>query len=585
MLSGGHADSRARHPVPRGPWVVGALIVACILGGGLFYLEQLQLDVRRHAADHLEAVSRLKVRLVENWREERLSDAFSIGAHPLVARTVSRARGGSEAAREDLREWCRSWLMRREYRTAAVFDPHGALLAWAGPQPDAVPVRDVLAAGRAVLSDLHKDAAGIVHADLLVPLSDPDDRLPVGLALLRALPADRLFPLMERWPTPSRTGQILLVRRDGEDAEVLFAARLSAALHLPVAFPSTRAELPAVRAANGEFGLLEGADPAAHKVLAYARPVPGTTWALVAHLDEEEIDGPMRERRGWVLLLCAALSAVAVTGAFLWWRAQLGAFRRRQREAELERMAVERHFSYLRQHTNDILLLADGGLRIVDANDRAVAAYGYDREELLGRSLRDVLAPRARAALESWLHSASAGKDDVYETLHQRSDGTQFPVQTSCRILEIEGERYYQSVIRDITERKSADHALRRTEERLRLALEESGLGLWDWDVRRGELYLCPTLARRVGAAGEEAGAGDRDALRRLFHPDDVATTSEGWRRLLDGTEDRFVAEMRLRTGAGEWSRVLQRARVVERDGAQRAIRVIGTVADVAAKE
>ncbi len=571
-------DSRAMPPAPRGPWAVGALILACVLGGGLLHLGQLRSDVRRHAAEHLDAVADLKVRLVANWREERLADAFSIGANPLVARAASQARSGSAEAREDLLEWCRSWLQHREYRTVAVFDAGGKLLAFAGPPPADVPVHDVMGPGKTVLSDLHDDAAGVAHADLYVPLflSAPRGPRQVGLAMMRAEPADRLFPLLEPWPTPSHTGQVLLVRRSGETAQVLFVARHPGSAPVPAEHPLTRADLPAVRAARGEYGLADGVDPQGRRVMATARPIPGTTWSLVAHMDGEEIYAPLRERVRWVLLLCAALAGVAATGALLWWRRQLERFRDGQREAELERMALERHFSHLSSHTNDILLLADGGLRIVDANDRAVSAYGYGREELLGKRLQDILAPRARVGFDSRLRAIAAGQGEVLETLHLRRDGTLFPVEASSRVIEVEGERYYQKVIRDITERKSAERALRRSEDRLRLALEVSGLGIWDWDIRRDELYLSPTLLQMLGYLREELQGGD--VIRRLFHPEDRAAASGKWESLLDGGELHFEAEMRILARSGDWRWVLNRARVVERDRAKRPVRVIGAL-------
>ena len=563
----------ARLPAARKPWAVATLILLCILVAGLLYLRQLRNDFRRHAGEDLDAVADLKVRLVEYWREESLFDASGIGAHPLVARAVVQAQSGSAVARADIAEWCRSWLQHGEYRTAALFDAKGELLAFAGQAPEnhfghaALP-------RTTVLTDFHEDTAGVVHAELLVPLVLSEST--VGFAMLRADPADRLFPLIQPWPTPSDTGQVLLVQRTDENARVLFASRRKGSGDLPTILPLRKLEFPAVRAARGEYRLMEGVDPLGRVVLATARPIHGTTWSLVTSMDEEEIYGPLRERSWWVLLLCAALAAVALSGALLWWRRELERFRERQHAAELDRMALERHYSYLSHHTNDILLLADGRLRIVYANDRAVAAYGYSHEELLGKRLADILTPRARAGLEARLRNIASGHGEVNETVHLRKDGSEFPVEASSRAIEIEGERYIQSVIRDVTERRNSERALRQSEERLKLALEVSGLGIWDWHIRRSELYLSPTLLQLIGYRREDLDG--REAIRRLLHPDDYAAALSSWEALLTGRETQCEAQMRVFTQAGDWKWVLNRCTVVERDRTSKPVRVIGTL-------
>ena len=55
----------------------------------------------------------------------------------------------------------------------------------------------------------------------------------------------------------------------------------------------------------------------------------------------------------------------------------------------------------------------------------------------------------------------------LYETLHRRRDGTTFPVEASTRVLEIDGKRYRQGLLRDISARKAAEEVLRRQNEEL----------------------------------------------------------------------------------------------------------------------
>jgi len=107
------------------------------------------------------------------------------------------------------------------------------------------------------------------------------------------------------------------------------------------------------------------------------------------------------------------------------------------------------------KYANDIILLFDSESRLVEANDRAIEVYGYSREELEGMSVISLRAPEFRDSLMiDW--GQSAVPDGVlFETLHQRKDGSTFPVEVSMRLMEIGSQTFRQEIIRDISERKS----------------------------------------------------------------------------------------------------------------------------------
>ena len=71
--------------------------------------------------------------------------------------------------------------------------------------------------------------------------------------------------------------------------------------------------------------------------------------------------------------------------------------------------------------------------------------------------------PERRMELEDQVKKVKEQKGLLFETIHQRKDGMIFPVEVSTRMLEVEGETFHQSIIRDITERKRAEEEIRRT--------------------------------------------------------------------------------------------------------------------------
>jgi PAS domain S-box-containing protein len=124
-----------------------------------------------------------------------------------------------------------------------------------------------------------------------------------------------------------------------------------------------------------------------------------------------------------------------------------------------ERKATEeslRQYRLLADTTRDIILfirLTDG--RILQANQAALDAYGYTAAEVRDRTIDELRAPDTRDAIPAQIQTAFA-EGLRFETVHQRKDGSRFPVEVSSRGTTLDGEPVLLSIIRDISERKRA---------------------------------------------------------------------------------------------------------------------------------
>ena len=138
-------------------------------------------------------------------------------------------------------------------------------------------------------------------------------------------------------------------------------------------------------------------------------------------------------------------------------------------EHQLTLQRLER-YQLLSERARDIMLFVDAhDGRIVEANDAAVEAYGYPREQLLGMPIRDLRAPDTLGEVATQMHRADE-YGLLFETRHRRRDGTTFPVEVSSKGTVDVSRRILLSIVRDISERKTAEEALRaamETAERL----------------------------------------------------------------------------------------------------------------------
>jgi diguanylate cyclase (GGDEF)-like protein/PAS domain S-box-containing protein len=120
----------------------------------------------------------------------------------------------------------------------------------------------------------------------------------------------------------------------------------------------------------------------------------------------------------------------------------------------------------------------------------------------------------------------------------------------------------------------------RDDDPRWRLALEGSGQGLWDWDLRTGRVYYSPRWAQMLGYAPHEIAPTIAARIDRL-HPDDRAAAQAALERHFRGETEIYTSEHRLRCKDGSLIWVQDRGQVIARDWAGRPTRVISVQQDI----
>ena len=129
-----------------------------------------------------------------------------------------------------------------------------------------------------------------------------------------------------------------------------------------------------------------------------------------------------------------------------------------------------------------------------------------------------------------------------------------------------------------MTERARAELALRRSEERLALAAEGANDGLWEWDLRRQELYLSARWKAMVGLSGR-AGIHKPEEWFGRVHPDDMAALKQALEGHLSGATAHFQNEHRLRHQDGTYRPFLCRGLGVRATG-RKSVRMAGSLTD-----
>lgn len=244
-----------------------------------------------------------------------------------------------------------------------------------------------------------------------------------------------------------------------------------------------------------------------------------------------------------------------------------------------QRLIVQSEFRYrgLVEQASDGIAVVDDHENIVEANSQLCSMLGYTREELFRMKYKAILSPENLARFPLVYNSLQKGQIARLEREYRRKDGSVFPVELSLNRIE---QHQIQVIIRDITERKKTETALRESEERLDLATTAANLALWDWFIPTGHVVINARWAQLLDHTIEEIEPHFRAFIDRI-HPEDKKRVLQTLEAHLKGKTPLYQSEHRLRKKNGSWIWVLDTGRVVDRfsDGSPR--RAAGSFLDI----
>jgi len=277
-----------------------------------------------------------------------------------------------------------------------------------------------------------------------------------------------------------------------------------------------------------------------------------------------------------------ALAFIALSAALIWRTA--GVLHRSDQcrfAAEGARQRQQAQLNGIIDSAMDGIIMVDAAQRIVLFNPAAEQIFGRSAADTLGAPLDVLLPERTRSTHHK--HIRSFGASGVTNrplgmpgsVTGLRANGEEFPIEASISRLEANGKMYFTVVLRDFSERKRVQEALREREAHLKLAMEVAKIGTWERNLVTGAGSWSSETKAMIGLDTDTYTFED---FIRHIHPEDLPRMREALAAPVSAVP--FEHEYRIVRPCGEVRWVNERGQAVF-DGNGKPVWALGAVLDI----
>ena len=197
----------------------------------------------------------------------------------------------------------------------------------------------------------------------------------------------------------------------------------------------------------------------------------------------------------------------------------------RRRAEKLLNESESKHRALFEESADANLLMDENGF--LDCNTAALQMFGYSsRAELTALHPADFSPPNqpdgtpSRVAADRKIAATIRNGKERFEWMHQRKNGEVFPAEVWLKAVTLSGRPMLLAAVRDMTENKRAQDAVRETAARLKLAAEAARLGVWEYNLETNALTWDEYMCHLHGILPEEFRGVYEDWVRSV-HPED----------------------------------------------------------------
>ena len=537
--------------------LTGAISLLIIFGGYFFYSSQVK-SIHEDKRQDIHAIAELKINQLTQWRKERFGDAVMATQLQLFNKEIQHWAGNKNdlSLKKDILKRFAQFKANYDYYDIFLSSPRGEFLLALNPKEKtfdkltSTQIREAIRKQQITFTDFyycpnHKK----IHYDIIAPIVD-DKNIAIAAMLFRIDPEDYLYPLIQTWPTQSKTAETFLLRKEGGSVLYLNELRHQKNTALKLRIPFTEKEIPVVQAVLGYKGIWEGKDYRGVEVLADIQPIPGTPWFMVAKIDKSEIFSELYFEA--VIIFLSTFLLIALTAVGLFW-----IFHYRQRNIYRELFGKEKELREAQYKFNTLLSASESRYRrlfeasrdgilildaetgmIVDVNPFLIEMLGYSKEQFIEKAIweigffKDIISNQ-----DNFLELQQKGYIRYEDIPLETANGKKINVEFVSNVYLVNQKKVIQCNIRDITERRKLEQSRFQLLDILEKSLNE--IYVFDSVTLKFE-YLNQGALNNIGYSLEEIKNLTPVDIKPEFTYETFIQSVEP---LLNGTKNKLVFE------------------------------------------
>jgi diguanylate cyclase (GGDEF)-like protein/PAS domain S-box-containing protein/hemerythrin-like metal-binding protein len=579
------------------PVLVSALAFLLLLVTGVLLFNSLRTAVKQSVEDDLTSISTLKAEQINEWIDDRYSDAQSVGMDSYFSQGVQRwidSGGHDDQQRQFMHRQLEAFVAAHHFSSVVLYGRQGEELLQAGaPIQDQAHMRanalHSMASGGVEFIDLHRHTRDVIQLAVGVVCPLKVEGKVVGAIYFIEDASRYLFPLLQQWPVGSETAELQLVRAEGD--RVLYLSPLLHRSDAPLSFslPMTTPDLAAAQALRGSEGMLpHGHDYRNQAVLSFATPIKGTQWVLLAKIDEAEAYALVNRLQ--VVALFVVLLLSGATGAwFMQWQRRQSLARQADEmnlrlASEARILESEKRFRIVFEQAAFAIARISLDGKFIEVNDAWCAMFGYNRDEASDQRWQSLTHADDIESGERLLRQLLNGEIEHIrvQKRYLRKDGRLIWGSNEVSLVrDAQGApEYYIAAIQDVTARKQLEDKLESNLILLKMAMDGAREALWEWDLESGEAKFSPEYYTMLGYLPDEFPANQQEWLSRI-HPDDRENVFRKIQEELDRHQDLYLTEYRMRTKDGRYRWIQGRGKCIAFDKDGKPLRMVGINMDI----